>query len=115
VCRAPLLRKGLLHPSIRLSQIMATSTSQVQEYWLPGYGLSRNIVLSNIQYFLGPSATVRPYTYQVKIPRDFKNHCADSQIAGSRRLPHCWHALDKGRRHPTLALVVFTNANTAAN
>jgi len=42
---------------------MATS-AQVQEYWLPGFSLSRNIVLSNIQYFLGPSATVRPYTYQ---------------------------------------------------
>ncbi|EBA27461.1 uncharacterized protein AFUA_3G11355 [Aspergillus fumigatus Af293] len=39
--------------------------SQVQQYWLPGYGLSRHIVLGHIQYFLGPSATVRPYTYQV--------------------------------------------------
>ncbi|GFG10182.1 conserved hypothetical protein [Aspergillus lentulus] len=38
--------------------------SQVQQYWLPGYGLSRHIVLGHIQYFLGPSATVRPYTYQ---------------------------------------------------
>ncbi|KAL4768160.1 hypothetical protein BDW60DRAFT_133925 [Aspergillus nidulans var. acristatus] len=38
--------------------------SQVQQYWLPGYGLSRQIVLGQIQYFLGPTATVRPYTYQ---------------------------------------------------
>ncbi|KAL4897086.1 hypothetical protein BDV59DRAFT_169773 [Aspergillus ambiguus] len=38
--------------------------SQVQQYWLPGYGLSRQIVLGHIQYFLGPSATARPYTYQ---------------------------------------------------
>lgn len=38
--------------------------SQVQPYWLPGYGLSRHIVLGHIQYFLGPSASVRPYTYQ---------------------------------------------------
>ncbi|KAL2835628.1 hypothetical protein BJY01DRAFT_238714 [Aspergillus pseudoustus] len=38
--------------------------SQVQQYWLPGYGLSRQIVLGQIQFFLGPSATVRPYTYQ---------------------------------------------------
>src|SRR5271170_921644 len=44
--------------------VLDMATPQVQEYWLPGYGLSRNIVLSNIQYFLGPSATVRPYTYQ---------------------------------------------------
>ncbi|PKY08389.1 hypothetical protein P168DRAFT_15836 [Aspergillus campestris IBT 28561] len=38
--------------------------SQVQQYWLPGYGLSRHIVLGHIQYFLGPTASVRPYTYQ---------------------------------------------------
>lgn len=38
--------------------------SQVQQYWLPGFGLSRHIVLGHIQFFLGPSATVRPYTYQ---------------------------------------------------
>lgn len=36
----------------------------VQQYWLPGYGLSRHIVLGHIHYFLGPSATVRPYSYQ---------------------------------------------------
>ncbi|BDD56969.1 hypothetical protein MAP00_002383 [Monascus purpureus] len=38
--------------------------TRVKEYWLPGYGLSRHIVLGQIQYFLGPSASVRPYTYQ---------------------------------------------------
>ena len=49
------------------------SMSQVQQYWLPGYGLSRHIVLGHIHYFLGPSASVRPYSYQVrraiKLPR----------------------------------------------
>ncbi|RAL15438.1 uncharacterized protein BO97DRAFT_411565 [Aspergillus homomorphus CBS 101889] len=38
--------------------------NEIQQYWLPGYGLSRYIVLSHIQYFLGPSATARPYSYQ---------------------------------------------------
>ncbi|KAK5031223.1 hypothetical protein LTS07_004958 [Exophiala sideris] len=33
------------------------------DYWLPGYGLSRQIVLRQIQYHLGPTATVRPYSY----------------------------------------------------
>ena len=41
-----------------------SSSAGVQEYWLPGFSLSRKIVLSNIHYFLGPSATVRPFTYQ---------------------------------------------------
>lgn len=36
-----------------------------QQYWLPGYGLSRHIVLGHIHYFLGPTASVRPYSYQV--------------------------------------------------
>ncbi|KAJ5808347.1 hypothetical protein N7474_009616 [Penicillium riverlandense] len=39
-------------------------SSHVQQYWLPGYGLSRHIVLGHIHYFLGPSASVRPYSYQ---------------------------------------------------
>ncbi|KAL4785715.1 hypothetical protein BJX76DRAFT_355933 [Aspergillus varians] len=47
--------------------------SQVQQYWLPGYGLSRQIVLGQIQYFLGPSATVRPFTYQVNLRHDLKD------------------------------------------
>ncbi|CEJ56436.1 hypothetical protein PMG11_02643 [Penicillium brasilianum] len=38
--------------------------SRVQQYWLPGYGLSRHIVLGHIHYFLGPTASVRPYSYQ---------------------------------------------------
>jgi len=42
-----------------------TNSPPVQEYWLAGYELSRQIVLRQIQYFLGPSATVRPYSYQV--------------------------------------------------
>ncbi|KAJ5155527.1 hypothetical protein N7492_008330 [Penicillium capsulatum] len=39
--------------------------SPESQYWLPGYGLSRHIVLGHIHYFLGPSASVRPYSYQV--------------------------------------------------
>ncbi|KAJ5341423.1 hypothetical protein N7541_010547 [Penicillium brevicompactum] len=38
--------------------------SRVQQYWLPGYGLSRHVVLGHIHEFLGPSATVRPFSYQ---------------------------------------------------
>ncbi|KAJ5132780.1 hypothetical protein N7448_006938 [Penicillium atrosanguineum] len=33
--------------------------SREQQYWLPGYGLSRHIVLGHIHYFLGPSASGR--------------------------------------------------------
>jgi hypothetical protein len=38
--------------------------TQAQSYFLPGFGLSRHIVTAHLPYFLGPSARVRPYTYQ---------------------------------------------------
>ncbi|EFQ98301.1 hypothetical protein MGYG_01334 [Nannizzia gypsea CBS 118893] len=37
--------------------------SQSEQYWLPGYELSRQVILSNIHIFLGPTASARPYTY----------------------------------------------------
>ncbi|KAK2737306.1 hypothetical protein FQN57_000390 [Myotisia sp. PD_48] len=37
--------------------------SQSEQYWVSGYELSRPVMLSNIHIFLGPSASVRPYTY----------------------------------------------------
>ena len=43
---------------------MAQQNTQIQEYWLPGFMLSRHIVLGQLQYFLGPTARVRPFSYQ---------------------------------------------------
>ncbi|OCT52989.1 hypothetical protein CLCR_10946 [Cladophialophora carrionii] len=42
---------------------MPQSISPGNDYWISGYGLSRHIVLRQLQYFLGPGATVRPYSY----------------------------------------------------
>jgi hypothetical protein len=44
---------------------MPQSGTPPNDYWISGYGLSRHIVLRQLQYFLGPSATVRPYSYHV--------------------------------------------------
>jgi hypothetical protein len=44
---------------------MSSTPSSDMEYWLPGYQLSRQIVLRQLAYFLGPSAKVRPYSYLV--------------------------------------------------
>lgn len=57
-------------PSFLLQQIHPPSSclgamSRESQYWLPGYGLSRHIVLGHIHYFLGPTASVRPFSYQV--------------------------------------------------
>ncbi|KIW11049.1 hypothetical protein PV08_10348 [Exophiala spinifera] len=43
---------------------MPQSNTAAHDYWLPGYGLSRHIVLRQMHYYLGPTATVRPYSYQ---------------------------------------------------
>ncbi|KAI9374790.1 hypothetical protein BJX61DRAFT_259072 [Aspergillus egyptiacus] len=59
ICPSPTTLKQRPHRGGRQDKM-----SQVQQYWLPGYGLSRQIVIGQIQYFLGPSATARPYTYQ---------------------------------------------------
>ncbi|KAI4153148.1 MAG: hypothetical protein LQ340_002489 [Diploschistes diacapsis] len=41
-----------------------SSSQDFQPYFVPGYGISRHIIVSHIQYFLGPYATVRPYQYR---------------------------------------------------
>ena len=33
-------------------------------YFVPGYMISRQVMFSNVHYFLGPQASVRPFTYQ---------------------------------------------------
>jgi hypothetical protein len=45
--------------------LLAIMDQSKQQYWLPGFGLSRHVVLSQIHCFLGPTASVRPFTYQV--------------------------------------------------
>jgi len=84
---------------------MSKATPEVQEYWLPGHGLSRNIVLSNIQYFLGPSATVWPYMCQVCPAQYCASAVAERNPAGARGLPHRWAAVDASKctqEHPNL-------------
>lgn len=35
-----------------------------ETYWLPGFELSRKIVIEQIKYMLGPSASARQYSHQ---------------------------------------------------
>ena len=35
-----------------------------ESYFVPGYGISRHIMFSHIHFYLGPYASVRPYSYQ---------------------------------------------------
>lgn len=38
---------------------------ELNSYFLPGYGISRAVIQSEIRYHCGPDAIVRPYTHQV--------------------------------------------------
>jgi len=40
------------------------SSSGYTSYFVPGYGLSRHVVFTHIPYYLGPCASVRPFSYQ---------------------------------------------------
>ena len=40
------------------------SQYEVKSYFVPGFGISRHIIFSHIQIYLGPDASVRPYSYR---------------------------------------------------
>lgn len=40
-----------------------TSPTTKNEYFVPGYGISRQVIVENIQLFLGPGSSARPYSY----------------------------------------------------
>ena len=40
------------------------SLSSSNEYFVPGWLISRHVIFSHIQYFLGPYASVRAYSYR---------------------------------------------------
>ena len=39
--------------------------SGMNEYWIPNYGINKKVITKEIQCYLGPSATVRPYSFEV--------------------------------------------------
>ena len=34
-------------------------------YWIPNWDINKKVITQEIQYYLGPEATVRPYTRDV--------------------------------------------------
>jgi hypothetical protein len=53
-----LLHKGLDR------KLQKTPSEGYLEYFLPGYGISREVIFSHLHLYLGPQASVRPYEYQ---------------------------------------------------
>ena len=40
------------------------SSYDSHQYFVPGYSISRHIIFSHINYYLGPYASVRPFSYR---------------------------------------------------
>ncbi|CAD6577245.1 MAG: hypothetical protein ASARMPRED_008187 [Alectoria sarmentosa] len=54
----------LIHTHSFPTAIVINMSNAYTTYFVPGYGISRHIMFTHIQYHLGPYASVRPFTYQ---------------------------------------------------
>ena len=41
------------------------SSTEKNRYWIPNLEINKKVITQEIQYYLGPEATVRPYTREV--------------------------------------------------
>lgn len=44
---------------------MASGAREKTRYWIPNLEINKKVITQEIQYYLGPESTVRPYTYEV--------------------------------------------------
>ena len=82
--------KILRVPSGRLVAVMSSSSPPMNKYWIPHLDIHKKVITAELQLYLGPQATVRPYTKDVcRLPRlfDFQT-CSPRPTIGRRRLPH---------------------------
>lgn len=50
------------------ASIMPGMAATLNNYFVPGYGISRAVIQGEIRYHCGPDAIVRPFTHQVRPP-----------------------------------------------
>lgn len=102
--------------SIRDGDTMSYSSSSMNKYWIPSQDIHKKVITQELQYHLGPQATVRPYTREVcePIPEAMTARAIDKQLfrlAGRRWISHhdswpvpvgCKPRSDPDRREPML-------------
>lgn len=49
------------------------SFNSMNKYWIPHLDIHKKVITQGLQYYLGPEATVRPYTCQVYHPLEPSN------------------------------------------
>ena len=42
------------------------SSGEKNRYWIPNLDINKKVITQEIQYYLGPESTVRPYTREVR-------------------------------------------------
>ena len=56
----------LTKPFLRYEFTMtSSSSSEMNKYWIPHLDIHKKVITQELQYYLGPGATVRPYTREV--------------------------------------------------
>ena len=58
----------------------------MNKYWIPHLDIHKKVITQELQYYLGPEATVRPYTREVWRCVPEKTSLADKATIGRRRL-----------------------------
>ncbi|SPQ22032.1 9b975fb1-86ec-43a9-bc25-c8da4d1d2869 [Thermothielavioides terrestris] len=51
----------VLISAIRLT-MSSSSSSTMNKYWIPHLDIHKKVITQELQYYLGPGATVRPFT-----------------------------------------------------
>jgi hypothetical protein len=52
-------------PGISALLVNMSSAAALNRYWIPHWDIHKKIITQELQYYLGPNATVRPYTLEV--------------------------------------------------
>jgi hypothetical protein len=52
----------------------SSSSSSMNRYWIPQLDIHRKVITQELQYYLGPEATVRPFTREVRCPSFPRTH-----------------------------------------
>lgn len=47
------------------SNIAGISYKEKNHYWIPNFDINKKVITQEIQYYLGPESTVRPYKHEV--------------------------------------------------
>jgi hypothetical protein len=53
------------------------SASEKNQYWIPNLDINKKVIVTEIQCYLGPEATVRAYTYEVL---DLDGHTQSNEL-----------------------------------